>query len=47
MGLAPLYILKIAAGIWPFLTIFGGDVTLRLEHRIQMVAESNTNVTLK
>lgn len=38
---------KIAIEIRPFLTVFGGDVTLRFEYRVQMIAESNTNVTSK
>ena len=30
---------KIAAEIWPFLTVFGGDVTWRFEYRIQMALD--------
>lgn len=36
-----------ASEIWPFLAVFGDDVTLRFEHRVQITAGSNTKVTLK
>lgn len=38
---------KIAAEIWPFLTVFGGDVTSRFEYLVQIKAECNKEVTSK
>ena len=36
-----------ASEIWPFLAVFGGDVTSGFEHCIQILFECNTNVTPK
>lgn len=39
--------IKKTSEIWPFLTVFGGDVTSEFEHRVQISFECNTKVTLK
>ena len=36
-----------ASEIWPFLTVFGGDVTSGVEHCVQISFECNTKVILK
>ncbi|WP_278996665.1 hypothetical protein [Alistipes finegoldii] len=36
-----------ASEIWPFLAVFGGDVTSGVKRRVQILFECNTKVTLK
>lgn len=47
MVYAILFARKIAFENWPFLTVFGGDVTSAVERRVQFLFECNTKVTPK
>ncbi len=39
--------IKKTSEFWPFLTVFGGDVTSGVEHLVQISFECNTKVMLK